>query len=152
MKDESRPTYFDTRRFRWTERITFRYEGTRVEMTEREVVQMIPPPPVTPLPRAGRNCGFWFEVHDAEGRVLFHRGLHNPIPTYAEEHQPDGTIRVVPGAPESGTFEVLIPKMPSAETILLISSPLDWAHAGEPAQELARFPLKEETAGEEDQR
>jgi hypothetical protein len=152
MKEESKQGYLNTREYRSSQRITFRYEGQRVELADREVVQMISPPPVAPLPQAGEHSGFWIEVHDAEGRVVFHRVLHNPIPIYVEEHLPDKTIRAVPGAPGSGTFEVLIPDMPEAETIVLVSSPLEWELAGEPARELARFRLAGDQGGKEEQR
>jgi hypothetical protein len=144
MKDRIPMLQMDTRKYRTTLRLTFRYDGERIVLANQERGEGIAPPaPVLP-PVEGENSGFWVEVRDARDRVLFYRVLHNPIPYVVEAYAPEGEIHAVAGLPGPVQFEVLVPDISEAASIVLYSSPLELEHSLEPAREIARFPLKEE--------
>lgn len=92
------------------------------------------------------------ELHDARGRMLFHRLLHAPLGDSVEVHSPDGTIQRVSGEPVENIFEVLVPDERSARSVVLMGEPLELRKTGEGreagARELARFDIpKTETGG-----
>jgi hypothetical protein len=151
MEGNTHHVPIDTRAYPRTLRLTFTYNGEQVNLAEIERVQMIAPAAVTPLPST-RHCGFWLEVRDAGARVLFHRVLHEPFQRTIEVHSPDNPIRIDRPGPQRGAFEVLIPDVPGAATLVLLGSPLQRERASEPARELACFPLPHATAGEEGSR
>ena len=109
---------------------------------------MICPPFVGEPPEAGRNSGFWVELHDAKGTPTFFRVLHDPLGSSAEIHSPDGTITREFGPPQDSTFEVLLPDEPGSKTLVLMgdyddpSSERSKRNAeGAGAHEMARFDL-----------
>ena len=150
MKDGSRAASVDTRDYRTTLQITFAYDGERVRLVDIRRRQGIAPGSPLPTPVAGKNSGSWVELRDGQDRPLFYRGLHNPVRYMVEEHLPDGRIRAVPGPPETGTFEVLLPDIPEAASVVLFSSPFDMEHSGEPAEEIGSFLLAEHDLGKAD--
>jgi hypothetical protein len=102
-----------------TLRVTIAYDGERLSVQSVQRVAMITPPAVTPPPREGA-AGFWFEVRDANGQLLFHRVLHDPMPQDLESFSEDGqTITRHPRPRERGTFEVLVPDVPGAQSFAL---------------------------------
>lgn len=130
----------DVRKYR-TLRLTFRYEGSRVSLTDRQVADMISPPSITERPVVGKSSGFWIELQNKGGQSLFHRVLYRPIPYTVEKHLADGSMKLVADTPGEGEFEVLLPALPDAETVVLYSSPLDLKRSLEPAEEIGRFSL-----------
>jgi hypothetical protein len=118
-------------------------------LADSQRVQMIAPPSVTARPEQGTSSGFWFEVQDENGRVLFHRLLHDPLRMAVEVYYPDGKIQRVTGPPTEGEFEVLVPDIPGAATIVLFGSvPSSLAQREvAPASELGRFPLRPSPTG-----
>ena len=120
-------------------RLTFEYRGNDIRLTESRRVEMVTPSVVTPVPTQGQS-GYWIQVTDASGRVVYHRPLHSPIAIGAEVFSPDRkqSIARVPLARREGQFTVLVPDLPEAATFAL-HGPIDPALPSEPAQELLRL-------------
>ena len=118
-------------------RLTFGYRDADLRLTESRRVEMIAPAVVTPAPQQGQ-CGYWIQVTDASGRVVYHRPLHNPLAIDAEVHSPDQSITRVPVARQEGSFTVLMPDLPEAATFAL-HGPVDPKSPAEPARELLRL-------------
>ncbi|MFH8838482.1 peptidoglycan-binding protein [Streptomyces sp. NPDC017868] len=132
-------------------RLTFSYDsadwaqgGPVVRFVSREDLDMTAPlaadPDDTPLGRAG----FWYEVRDAGGRVLYRRGRHQPIAVLTEEvpgpEEGSGFDAVPLDAPR-GTFELLAPVLLDGATVVLFSSPPDPGRLDEPASQIFALPL-----------
>ena len=140
----------DTRPWRYSFRLTFHYTGERITLVSSEHLQMIAPPSVTAQPERGKAAGFLLEMQDANGRVLFYRLMHNPLSTAVEAYKPDGSIRRVIGPPTEGEFEVVVPDIQEAATIVLFGSiPTSVAQREmASAKDLGRFPLRTGPSGE----
>jgi len=130
-------------------RLTFRYEGDRIELVSRQAVE-VTLPVSHPLEPAEGQSGFWITVRAADGRPLYRRVLQSPIRTDAEVFSPEPTenIRQVPVSPARGTFVLLVPDLEGARALTLHSHPLRPEAQALPAREIARFDLAE-TAGTE---
>jgi hypothetical protein len=126
----------DTRTYRSSWRLTFRFDGDQVELASAERVARV-------APGGTEASGSWVDLVDRRGRVLFRRVLHDPFRTTAEHHSPDGQIEVVRRPPESGEFQVVVPDMPDGSDVSVWSSPLEPEAALNPAQELGRFRLSD---------
>jgi hypothetical protein len=104
---------------------------------------MICPPSVGERPEAEKHGGFWMELRDAGDRVLFNRVLHSPLGDSVEVHSPDGKIQRVFGDLKENVFEVLLPDVSNAKTVVLMGESLEPVTLRErevgPARELARF-------------
>lgn len=120
-------------------RLTFAWQGAQVRLVGSERVAMIAPGSLTSPPDPGQT-GYWFDVQDAAGRVIYRRPLHKPIRTDVEAFSPDTrpSIARVPVAPSEGRFTLLIPDTSDAQSFAL-HGPTDPARADEPARELVRF-------------
>ncbi len=120
-------------------RLTFAWQGAQVRLVGSERVAMIAPGSLTTPPEPGQT-GYWFEVHDATGRVIYRRPLHKPIRTDVEAFSPDTqpSIARVPVATSEGRFTLLIPDTADGQTFAL-HGPSDPARADEPAGELLRL-------------
>lgn len=140
----------DTRQYRTSLRLTFRFDGRQVELVRRERLRKVAPGTTPDRPSAGKNSGAWVELVDRSGRVLFHRLLRDPLQTRAEHHSPDGRITLHVREPESGQFSVIVPEIPDATEVVLYASPTDHERMHEPASALGRFPIRQgETVGDE---
>jgi hypothetical protein len=101
-------------------RLTLTYEGAQIRITGSERIAMIVPAQVTAEPQPGQT-GYWIEVHDDAGRIVYHRPLHQPVAIDAEAFSPDRaqSITRVPTTAREGRFTVLIPDIPDARTFEL---------------------------------
>ena len=101
-------------------RLTLTYEGTQIRITGSEQVAMTVPATM-PTPPQADQTGYWLEVHDDTGRLVYHRSLHQPIAIDAEAFSPDRTqsITRVPTTSRSGQFTVVIPDVSNARTFEL---------------------------------
>ncbi len=92
-----------------TLRITFAYDGEKLDIASVARVAMRAPAPTTPPPNESQ-VGYWLELRDASGTLLYHRPLHDPIRQDVElfGDKPGDPIRRVPGRHPKGEFEVLI--------------------------------------------
>ena len=139
----------DTRQYRTSWRLTFRFDGRQVDLVRRERLQKVAPGTTPEPPTPGQNSGAWLELVDRSGRVLFHRLLRDPLRTRAEVHSPDGHITLHIREPESGEFSAIVPDLPDAAEVVLYASPTDHQRMHEPASALGRFPLRQDgPAGE----
>jgi hypothetical protein len=111
-------------------RLTMTYEGAQIRIAGSERIAMIVPAATAAPPEPGQT-GYWFEIRDDAGRVVYHRPLHQPIVIDAEAFSPDPkqSIARVPIARREGQFTVLIPDIPDARTFEL-HGPADPAQPG----------------------
>jgi hypothetical protein len=106
---------------------------------------MIAPPP-TARPVEGQS-GFWYELRDGQDRLVYQRTTQNPIRFDAEVFtgEPRESIRRQEVASPRGTFVLLVPDVPEAESIVLFGAPLAprMISEGRAAKEVIRFPLRD---------
>ena len=120
-------------------RMTFRYDGDKLELVSTQRVEMILPPS-HPLESPESPATFSFAVRNAAGQRLYRRMIHPPIQTDAEVFDPDGSIRRVPVGRPSGTFVLLVPDVPEGDSLVLVG-PRPGAQSAAP-HELATFSLR----------
>lgn len=132
----------DTRPYRTSWRLTFRFDGERIDLVRQERLQKIAPGTTPAAPIPGKNSGTWLALVDPAGQVLFHRLLHDPLRTRAEHHSPDGRIELHLRDPQPGEFTALLPDIPAAAEVRLYASPTDHERMHEPAREIGRYPLR----------
>jgi hypothetical protein len=102
-----------------TLRITFAHDGPNLEIVRVQRVAMRAP---ATLPQAGENqAGYWLEVRDSKGALLYHRPIIDPtrrhIESYGEE--PGAPMQRHAATGDRGEFEVLVPDLPDAQTFRL---------------------------------
>jgi hypothetical protein len=122
-------------------RLTFRYDGERIELVKRQRVQMIAPPAIGRAPDADRDEGTWLELRDPGEKILYFKDIRRLMRAEVDVHSPDGKIRHVVGTPGQGTFDVVVPDAPPASAVAVMSTPMDAREARQKAREIARFPL-----------
>jgi hypothetical protein len=122
-------------------RVTFAYRDDDIRLAGSERVEMIAPPVVTALPRDG-HTGYWVQMSDGAGRVLWHRPLASPIAIDVEAFSPERrqSITRVPLARVEGRFSVIVPDLPDASDLSLHGPP-QARHPDAPAGELLRLPV-----------
>lgn len=127
-------------------RLTFSYQGSQVELSLIEAIEMIVPPSlgITSQPPGAE---FWYELQDSKQTPLYRRVQRNPL---------DPSVEVPTGNPErplahlnsgrtEGEFTLLVPRLPRARSVVLYewSLPPDAVQRDVPPSpaEIARFPL-----------
>ena len=140
--DNEEPAKRASEKWNRTLRLTFSYEGSTVRLISSQSIEMKPPPAELEPVKKGQT-GFWYELVDAHGRQLYQRVVHNPIRVEDEifSSEPNAPILKQKIEDPRGTFELLIPDVAGAHSVVLFSSPLEPAESGRPAAELARFQL-----------
>jgi hypothetical protein len=127
-------------------RLTLRVRPDGVELVEARRLDKVVPPGLSETPELGRHGGHWVSVHDADGRVLFARGIDPNLLGAAEVFSPDGTIRHVVGRVDEAIVEVLVPDDADSAYVTLAGEPLDpeERHAQDPGRSrvLGRFELR----------
>jgi hypothetical protein len=124
----------------YTLRLTFAYKGRAVQLVRTQRVAMVSPPSVTPPPEPGQ-AGYWFEVRDATGALIFHRAIHSPVRTDVEVHSndPKRSITRVPIDNDEGEFELLVPDLPNARSFAFYGTPGGVRAPNPPSTELLRL-------------
>jgi hypothetical protein len=122
-------------------RLTFSYEGRRVELQSVEPVDAVAPaPPVSPRGTAG----FALEVHGGGGKVLFKRMLDEPFGESVEvptgDRDPERPFERAPVENPSGTFVVMVPAPEAGAEVALFDRRADRRRVKAEA-EVARFKL-----------
>jgi len=124
-------------------RLTFSYEGDSVELIKEQALEMIAFPS-DELKYQEETSGFWIEVSDEEGQLIYRRVSENPIRFYAEvrSDNPDRPLAMQDVEGPQGIFTILIPDLTDAREVALFSSPLSKGERMYPAVEIARFELQ----------
>ncbi len=124
-----------------TLRVTFAYRGSDIRVVDSRRVEMIAPPVVTRAPEEGQT-GYWVQLTDPAGRIVWHRPLASPIAADAEVFSSDRrqSIARVPLPRVEGRFSVLVPDAPDAADLSL-HGPADATRPGAPAGLLLRIPV-----------
>jgi hypothetical protein len=130
-------------------RLVFRYDSDRYELVELQPIRVITPGPAAAAPRVGGDAGYWVELRDSGGKVLYHKDISRLIGAEAEVYDPDGHIEHLVGPPGHGQFEILVPDYPRARTVSVIASTLETSTRGarlQPAREVAKFNLRSDAS------
>jgi hypothetical protein len=119
-------------------RLTFRYEGDSLELVSNQPVD------VTvvgwdPIGEALEGHGFWAELQDASGQVLYRKVAQDPTHGW-EAFSPEGDISRVSGISLQGTFTILVPDISGAQEVVLQGS-FEAEGAARRSRELGRFPI-----------
>jgi hypothetical protein len=99
-------------------------------------------PQAASTPPARDATGYWAEIADGAGRIVWHRSLSQPIVVDIEVFAQDRkqTITRVPVPRIEGSFTVLVPDVPGGAELSL-HGPRDPRTLDAPASELLRVPL-----------
>ena len=110
----------DTNSYTHTLRITFSYDGPKLDISSVQRVAMRAPAPAETTPQTNQT-GYWLEVRDGNGVLLYHRPIHDPTRRHIESFgdAPGKPMRRHPATDTKGEFEVLVPDLPSAQTCRL---------------------------------
>lgn len=125
-------------------RLTFGYDETAIRLLKSQRIEKRLPASVTAPPQEGQ-AGYWFEVRDANNKLVYHRVLDDPLQLSFEvfSDDPEGSIRRVPNPNRRGEFTLVVPDVPNAATLILYGPPLGATSEMERAQELVRYPYAE---------
>lgn len=111
--------------FRNSIRITFKVVGGYIDILSHRRLAMTCPPAVGPVPQEGKNSGFWLELRDENGNVIFHRILSDALGDSVSHHLPDKKIERRLGVPDEHVFEVLLPDVSESDHIVLMGESLE---------------------------
>jgi hypothetical protein len=123
-------------------RLTFRYDGDRIELVSDQTVTMTVPRP-QPADVAPPHGALSLVMRDDQDQPLAQVTHVSPIAHDAEVFAPPGeSPQRVPVAQPKGAFTILVPDVPGAQKIELIGPPLKPDAHLEPPQHLGTFPLR----------
>jgi hypothetical protein len=124
-------------------RLRCRFEGPAVELIHVTSLAGRTPPSV-PIgdgrPLEGVS-GAWIEVRDRRGVCLWRRPLHDPFNASIEVPDDEGGYTHTYRSNPSGTLVLLVPNLVEGASVVLVSSPLEFARRHEPARDVAKFEL-----------
>ncbi len=125
-------------------RLTFAYRGNTARLIRAQRVAMKVPAVVTPTP-ARHSSGFWFEIRNAKGALLYHRPVHDPIQTDIEvfSDRPEQSITRIPVAKPEGEFTLLVPDLAGAHSFHFFGPPPSAKQPRMQSSELIHHSLKE---------
>ena len=103
-------------------RLWFRFKGVHVELIRQEPVQMIAPPSIGPIPKEGKNSGTWIELCDKKAQCISTRIVPGDPFLHITEQVVDGKLVAVVSERETGTFDIVVPDLPEAKSVLLFAS------------------------------
>jgi hypothetical protein len=127
-----------------TLRIQLSYTGSQVSFDWSQVLDHVPPPTDDLGDMTGQS-GFWFELQDGQGGVLYRRGINNPIEFEVEipgedPDQPPGWQRTDAA---DGSFILDMPAIDEAANLVLVYVPPD-DNADLPAGVVGTIALQEQ--------
>lgn len=106
-------------------RLTFVHKAGQVQLQSRTSVDAR-----IPAGQPGGDHGFWVELRDSNDNPLHKQIIHNPIPPDREVFSPDPSRSVerAPGGRAEDVFSVLVPDLPGAQSLALVSSHHEAVH------------------------
>ena|SRR5947207_10884926 len=130
-------------------RLLFGYEGREVRLLRKQWLDMIAPPS-DPIPKEREEreprAGFWVDLLDAEGRVLYRKVFgESPIAFAVSVYTGDKErpFQMQKLEDPTGEFIVVVPDLPGAESAALYGSPPEEEGFATAAEEIARFGIKD---------
>ena len=130
-------------------RLTFSYNGDKMELLSRQEVDMLVPP-TDPISEPKSRHGFWFEVKDDKGKTLYRKVQHDPVRSDVEvfSNDPKQPLMRVPVKEPKGIFSVVLPAAGAEhEVAFMRSAPPQGKKAATAAKEFARFPVRKPKQG-----
>jgi len=121
-------------------RLLIEYDRSGYTIGDSWLVETLAPASHSLEPRLNAS-GFWIELRDAGNKVVYRRVLHDPAPPDAEVFDPERGLRRVALDDPKGVFTVLVPDLPEAEELAIVSSPMDLGKRASAARQVARLPL-----------
>lgn len=94
-----------------------------------------------PVDDLSASTGFWYDLNDGNGNVLFRRITSSPMRGWSEIPDEDGNFTVAQQPVVSGTFELLTPVVPGAATLTVFGADPALEDTGSFAVALATFDL-----------
>lgn len=120
------------------QRLIVKFEGGTFSLQGQTLVtKRIPRSDLLPL-SPGPLSGFWYELQDDNGSVLYRRVIGNPMraafegPDLENGNQPV----LIDTIADPMTFALLVPLLSSATQVVIFSSPLEPGAQAEPATEV----------------
>jgi len=82
---------------------------------------MIAPTSVT-APPAPDQAGLWCELHDKDGKLLYHRVLHHSLgyDTEVFSQDPAQSVHRISNPQDHGVFDVIVPDLPDAHSVAIV--------------------------------
>jgi hypothetical protein len=120
-------------------RLTFAYEGRKIELVDVQPVDAVAP---EPPPSARGRAGFWLELRGRAGRPVFRRVLSDPLggSVEAPTGDPTGSFERATVEDASGTFQVMVPDVEEGEEVAILHvDPERGKDEEERGRELGRF-------------
>ena len=124
-------------------RLTFEYDGDQIRLVSQQHVRMIIPPS-QPLGQTVEASGFQVLLRDEQGRPLYRLTRTSPLKHDTEVFNEPGAERSIERTPASrptGSFVVLVPELPGANTLEFVGQPLRPDALSAQSQSLGRFEL-----------
>jgi len=125
--------------------LCFSYEGKNIKLDSFQIVEMTSPPtPTDSCDQMDNSSGFWHEVQDSAGKVLYRRMGQNPVQFSAEVRgdDPGKSLSWQDVKEPKGSFFLLVPEIDKADCVVLCSSPMDEKQVRAKAEEIAGVDLK----------
>jgi hypothetical protein len=105
-------------------RLTFSYEGNRIDLISKQKIQKRLPGRISPDIQKGQTSGFWLELSNDNRSILYKQIIDNPIRVDTEvfSENPKQSITRHELVDIKGTFSIVIPNIPDARNFDLFGS------------------------------
>lgn len=100
-------------------RLTFVHKAGKLQLQSRIDVDA-----KVPAGEPSGDHGFWVELRDSSDKSLHKQVIHDPIPIDREVFSPDParSVERAPGGRSEDVFSILVPNVPGADSVALVSS------------------------------
>lgn len=123
-------------------RLRFSYKTNSIKLESVQSIEMKSPPTDTTEPELDQS-GFWHELKNAKGKVLYRRFGADPrkLAVEVSSDDPKAPLKWEKVKDAAGEFVLLVPALKEAKSIALFSSPFDTAKKDAQAKEIAHFDI-----------